>query len=336
MIRSFLIYQVVSILLLTGCSDPESGVTVNELRCENLSEPLGVGTTTPRFSWKNISERNGASQKAYQILVASDNNLLDEKNADLWNSGKVLSPTSVLVPYLGKGLTSRSLCFWKVRVWNENDKMSEWSNEAVFSIGLLDKSDWKAAYIGMPVNPGISISPQLRRTFTIPAKGDKVFLYINSLGYHEVFLNGEKVGDKVLTPAVSQFNKRSLVITYNISSLIRQGRNDIVLWIGQGWYSKGLPGVVTDGPVVKAQIEQLENGMWNTLLCTDASWLGRNSGYSTIGAWRPGRFGGERVDGSNILPDMSSESLDKTSWSPVYIAVIPDNEVTPQMTESNR
>lgn len=335
MLRSFLISQVIIIILLTGCSDHKSGMTINDLTCENLSEPLGIGTTTPRLSWKIKSGKNGTSQKACQILVASDNNLLDEKNADLWNSGKIVSSASILVPYQGKGLTSRSVCYWKVRVWDENNEMSEWSDPAGFSIGLLNKSEWEAVYIGLPVKAGNSISPQLRRTFSIPAKGEKIFLYVNSLGYHEVFLNGEKVGDKVLTPAVSQFNKRSYVITYDISSLIRQGRNDIVIWLGQGWYSKGLPGVAYEGPLVKAQIEQYKNGSWNTIICTDSLWTGRNSGYSNIGTWRPHQFGGERVDGSLILPDMSATSLDKTSWSPVFEADIPGHEVIPQMTESN-
>jgi alpha-L-rhamnosidase len=334
--RLFIISQVVIILLLTGCVVPESGITVNDLSCENLSQPSGIGTTAPRLSWKIRSGRNGTSQKAYHILAASDNKLLDEKNADLWNSGKILSPSGISVPYNGKGLTSRSICYWKVRVWDEKDKATEWSDAAYFSIGLLDKSDWQASYIGFTVKEGTSLSPQLRRTFNIPDKGDKIFLHVNSLGYHEVYLNGVKAGDNVLTPAVSQFNKRSLSITYDISSLIRQGRNDIVIWISQGWYSKGLPGVVNDGPLVKAQIEQYKGGQWNTIICTDSLWMGRNSGYYNTGTWRPGRFGGERVDGSMILPDLAGASLDNTSWSPVFTADIQGYEVSPQMTEPNK
>ncbi|MEI6050081.1 MAG: family 78 glycoside hydrolase catalytic domain [Bacteroidota bacterium] len=333
--RSLFISQAILLILLTGCSDHNSGITINDLRCENLADPLGIGTTTPRLSWKIKSGRNGTSRKACQILVASDTNLLDEKNADLWNSGKILSQASVFVPYQGKKLASRSLCYWKVRIWDENDQMSEWSATACFSIGLLNKPDWHGSYIGKQQKGLKSVSPQLRRTFSIRDKGEKTFLYVNSLGYHEVYLNGEKVGDKVLTPAVSQFNKRSLAITYDISSHIRQGRNDLVIWIGQGWYSKGLPGVVNDGPLVKAQVEQLSNGSWSTVICTDSSWTGRNSGYSYIGTWRSGNYGGERVDGSLLLPDMSGSSLDKTSWSPVLVAENPGYEVTPQITESN-
>ncbi|MCE5345335.1 MAG: glycoside hydrolase family 78 protein [Bacteroidales bacterium] len=335
-LRSFLTVQTAIILFIAGCSNFNSGITINELKCENLSDPAGIGTTIPRFSWKIKSEKNGTSQKAYQILVASSDKLLDEKNADLWNSGKLLSSVNVMVPYNGKKLTSRSVAYWKIRSWDENDKVSEWSSVSVFSIGLLSKTDWKAVYIGFSGNEADSASPQLKKTFNIPDKGDKTFLYVNSLGYHEVYLNGAKVGDKVLTPAVSQFNKRSQVITYDISSLIRKGRNDIVLWIGHGWYSNGLPGVVEGGPFVKAQIDQLIEGKWNTIIYTDSSWSGRNSGYCSNSSWRPNRFGGENVDGSLLLPDMAGETLDKTTWSPVFEANIPDHEVTPQMAELNK
>lgn len=333
--RSLFITPVILILLFTDCTGKKSEVIINDLRCENLTDPAGIGTTIPRFSWKIKSEKNGTSQKAYQILVASKTDLLDETNSDLWNSGKILSPASILVPYSGKELNSRSTGYWKIRSWDEKDKVSEWSCVSAFSVGLLNKSNWKAVYIGYPEKNDKSISPQLKKTFDIQAKGDKTFLYVNSLGYHEVYLNGEKAGNKVLTPAVVQYNKRSQIITYDISSLIKEGRNDIVLWIGQGWYSKGLPGVVDNGPFVRAQIDQLSGGKWNTIVYTDSSWEGRNSGYSTTGSWRAWAFKGERVDGSLLLPDLSAATLDKASWNRVFVANIPEHEVTPQMTESN-
>jgi len=334
--KSFIITQVIIILFITGCSDHKQGVSVYDLRCENLTDPLGIGTITPRLSWKIRTGKNGTSQKACQIIVASDSSLLDEMNADLWNSDKILSSSGILVPYAGKELNSRSVCYWKVRIWDETDGVTGWSESALFSVGLLGKSDWRADYIGFPSASSGKISPQLRKTFNITDKEEKVFMYVNSLGYHEIFLNGEKVGDKVLTPAVSQFDKRSHSITYDLSSLIREGRNDIVIWIGKGWYSTGLPGVKNDGPMVKAQIEQFKEGNWNTIIATDSLWIGRNSGYSDTGTWRSHQFGGERVDGSLLLPDMSGPTLDKTSWTPVSKAEDPGYEVTPQTTESNK
>ena len=76
----------------------------------------------------------------------------------------------------------------------------------------------------MPGKENSIVSPQLRKTFDVKNKGEKVFLHVNSLGYHEIFLNGEKVGNNILTPAVSQFNKRSYVITYDITGLVKGGK----------------------------------------------------------------------------------------------------------------
>ena len=232
-------------------------------------------------------------------------------------------------------LKSRSVCYWKVRIWDEHDRRSEWSSTALFSVGLLEKSDWKASYIGLPGKENNIVSPQLRKTFNIKNKGEKVFLHVNSLGYHEVFLNGEKVGDKVLTPAVSQFSKRSHVITYDITGLVTEGRNDIILWLGHGWYSKGLPGVVYDRPIVRAQAEELADGKWETIVCTDSTWSGRNSGYSCIGTWRSGDYGGEKVDARLLLTDLTASALDAASWTDVFTAEDTGYEASPQTTEMN-
>jgi alpha-L-rhamnosidase len=335
--RSFyLLLLTVSILIIRGCGDVSSELVINDLKCENLYQPDGINTSSPRVSWKIKSTINRTSQKAYQIIAASELKFLNENKADLWCSEKIISEESVLVPWAGKKLDSGSLCYWKVRVWNQDDEVSDWSKPSFFSIGLINKSDWQAYYIGFTTGSEFVVSPQLRKKFTVSNKKGHFFLHVNSLGYHEVWINGEKVGDHVLTPAVSQFNKRSLAITYDISPLIRKGRNDLVLWIGQGWYSKGLPGVANNGPLVKAQIERSIGTEREVILCTDSSWTGRASGYSTTGTWRPHQFGGELVDGELLLPDLSSESMDNETWAPVKTFLIPDHDVTPQMTEQNR
>jgi alpha-L-rhamnosidase len=332
---SFRIIIVAAIVFSAGCKNRLADVTIFDLRCENLTEPAGIGTTEPGLSWKIKSTLNGTSQKAYQLLIASNPDLLNEENADLWNSGKIMSSSSILVPYGGKVLKSRSVCYWKVKIWDENDRMSEWSLAAGFSVGLLEKSDWNASYIGLPGKENSTVSPQLRKTFDIKNKGDKVFLHVNSLGYHELFLNGEKVGNNVLTPAVSQFSKRSWVITYDITGLVKEGRNDVILWLGHGWYSKGLPGVAYDRPLVRVQAEQLNNGNWEKVVSTDSTWTGRNSGYSCIGTWRSGDYGGEKIDASLLLPDLTASSLDAVSWSSVFVAEDTGCDATPQTAEMN-
>jgi alpha-L-rhamnosidase len=322
--------------MLTSCTGSGSGTGIYDLTCENLQQPAGIATRLPRLSWKIRSVENGTFQSAYQIIAASDKDHLTEERADLWNSGKVSSGESILVTWRGKELRSGSPCYWRVRIWDQSGNKSVWSEPSFFSIGLLDDTDWDAEYIGFDAVQDAAISPQMRKTFNLEDIPDHLFIHVNSLGYHEVWVNGKKAGDHVLTPAVSQYNKRSLILTYDISSLVRKGSNDLIIWLGRGWYAPGLPGVVHDGPVVKAQLESTgKDNSRKIILVTDTTWIARASGYSTLGNWQPGRFGGELADGRILLHDLSSRSLNKEVWSAVKIVNIPDHAVTPQMTESN-
>ena len=331
------IFLIVVLMMITGacCTSPEY-LQVYDLRCENLTDPLGIDTTVPHFSWKLSFMRNGTKQNAYRILVATDSLLLEEGKTDLWDSGKIQSAASIMVPYGGKELKARSRAYWKIGVWDEKCRQPVWSSISSFSISLLALDDWTASYIGFPVEAGNPECPLLRKQFEINEIAEKIYLYVNSLGYHEVYLNDKKVGMDVLSPSVSQFDKRSQVVTYDVTPYIRLGRNDLMVWLGRGWYQSGLPGVVYEGPLVKAQLEGLTNGQWNTLLATDDTWTGRESGYAGIGNWRAWQFGGERVEAGKLLADFTASTLDAVPWSAVQKLNVPEHAVSPRMTEPNR
>jgi len=332
---SFVIACIAFAFLLSGYAG-QKNLQVYDLKCENLRNPLGIDKTSPRFSWKIRSDINGTEQKAFQVMVASNPSLLEKDQADLWDSGRTESSASILVPYQGKMLGSGVAACWKVRIWDETGNVSSWSPVSEFSIGLLNKEDWKSSYIGFPTSSNYSECPQLKKSFNLEKTGSRIFLYVNSLGYHEIYLNGQKVGDGILAPAVSQFDKRSWTITYDVSSLVKKGRNNLVLWLGSGWYTKGLPGVVSNGPLVKAQLERWAGNKREVILATDASWVGRKSSYTRHGDWRPHHFGGEIMDGSLVKTDLSVENTTGRSWAPVSVISVPDRDVSPQMVEQNR
>ena len=334
--KSTLVNTCVAFLFfLSGCAGKDN-LSVYDLKCENLTNPLGVDKTMPRLSWKVRSNKNGTEQKAFEVLVASDSTLLNNDKADLWNSSRIESSASILVSYQGKTLKSGLAAYWKVRVWDKDGNVSPWSQVAEFSIGLLIKDDWKALYIGFRTDSGYCECPQLKKSFDLTDTSDKFLLHVNSLGYHEVYLNGKKVGDGVLSPAVSQLNKRSWTITYDVSSMVQKGQNNLMLWLGSGWYTQGLFGLINNGPFVKAQMEKLSDNRREIILATGADWLSRKSSYSRHGDWRPHRFGGEIVDGMLAKTDLSMEDIPGRSWSPVSVVSVPDHEVTPQMVEQNR
>ncbi|MFX0135220.1 MAG: alpha-L-rhamnosidase, partial [Candidatus Hodarchaeota archaeon] len=120
------------------------------LRCEYLINPLGIDVVKPRLSWILESNKRNQKQTAYHILVAESEEILDGNKGNLWDSGKVISDQTAHIIYNGKELTSRMFCYWKVRVWDNNDNPSDWSKTAKWHIGLLEPNDWKASWIGAP------------------------------------------------------------------------------------------------------------------------------------------------------------------------------------------
>ena len=134
---------VLSATLLTAAP-----ARVVELRCEGLKDPLGIDFTVPRLSWIMESDTRGARQSAYQVLAASSAEKLKAGTGDLWDSGKVASDQSVLVPYAGRPLASHAECFWKVRIWDEAGRASGWSQPAHWTVGILQPDEWRAKWIG--------------------------------------------------------------------------------------------------------------------------------------------------------------------------------------------
>lgn len=121
------------------------------LKCEYRVNPEGIDTFTPRLFWKLDSTERGQMQSAWQILAASSEAKLAQDQGDLWDSGKVLSDNTIQVLYGGQLLDSFQKCWWKVRVWDQDDKMGAWSEAAFWSMGVLSEKDWAGAkWIGMP------------------------------------------------------------------------------------------------------------------------------------------------------------------------------------------
>jgi alpha-L-rhamnosidase len=326
-------FILISILFLTGCSTKYQPY-IFDLKCESLHNPTAIDKTTPRFSWKIKSPENETEQIAFQICVASDIEFLEEGKADFWDSGKMESASSIFVPYKGKKLGSGLAAVWKVRVWDNQGNVSQWSEPASFGIGLLSEDDWQAEYIAFNTDAGFGDCPQFFNSFNAEETNSKYLLHVNSLGYHEVYVNGRKAGSGVLTPAVSQFDKHSLINTYDISAYIKKGQNDLLIWLGSGWYTFGLPGVVNNGPVFRAQLEKVDGENRQIITATNNSWKGRISSYTRHGNWRPNQFGGEILNGVVAKNDLTINDPTR-EWNTVSVIDVPLHSVSPQMAELN-
>ncbi len=328
------LWLLLIIITLSGCRENYS-LYLFDLKTENLHNPLAIDAQTPRFSWKLSQTYNGNHQTAFQVLVASHPDLLTETTSDLWNSGRVESIEQVLVPYEGAPLMPGTLFYWKVRVWDAQGKASPWSEMAEAGIGLLSAVNWQARYIGMGEDGDYSDSPQMFTRFSLPDSPGRQLLHVNSLGYHEVYVNGIKVGRGVLTPAVSEFTRRSLINTYDLAPYTHPGVNTLMIWLGSGWYSYGLPGVEHNGTLLRAQLELVEGSNRQVLVATNSDWMVRRSSYRRHGTWRSNQFGGEIVDGAMQPFDLDFDSPEANVWTPAAEVFLPEKLATPQMAELN-
>jgi len=220
----------------------DKGIGVRELSCEYARNPLGIDTPQPRFSWILKSEKRGQMQSAYRILVASSADNLESDMGDKWDSGKLDSDQSVNVVYQGKPLASGEKCWWKVQIWDKDGQVSDCSETATFEMGLLNQSDWQGQWIEAAQN--IS-APLFRREFDITKKVRRARIYTSGLGWHELYINGKKVGNRVLDPATTYYNNdqpfefgsRVLYVTHDVTEYLHNGQNAIGVMLGNGWYS---------------------------------------------------------------------------------------------------
>jgi len=319
-----------------------SDVVPARLRCEYRENPLGIDAEKPRLSWViedrgQKTEVRGQKQTAYQVLVASSEELLKKDKGDLWDSGKVASDQSIQVEYQGKPLESRMVCHWKVRVWlavsklpgeggDRKGKASDWSKPALWTMGLLKPEDWQAKWIK---SAGNETSPRVRKEFTLAAAPERATAFVNVKGYYELYVNGKKVGDDVLSPAVSVYAKRSLYNTYDISKFLHAGTNCVGVWLGLGLSFKG---EIT--PVARVQLEMSVGGQ-RVVVGTDPTWTFMPSTHTEF-AWGWHGNGREHIDARRDIAGWSEAGCTAGKWLPVEEFAQPSGVATAQSCPPNR
>lgn len=312
-------------LLYLNNSFVSAQVQVNNLLCENRTNPTGLDIIKPRFSWQLESDKRNVMQAAYEIRVSDDSTFLSKENRLDWNSGKVLNDQSVHVPYLGKQLESGKKYYWQVRVWDNSGNASGWSKRSYWQMGLLDKSLWKANWIGVGYKEDTLLrpSPLFRKEFS-PTKNIKTATaYITSHGIYEAYINGNRVGDLYLTPGWTSYNKRMQYQVYDVTPLLKPGENAIGVSLGSGWYRgylawEGKKDIYGKDLALLLQLEIQYTDGTNEIIVTDQTWK------SATGPVKSSElYNGEAYDARDEKPGWATPGYDDKNWVGVTTQNIP-------------
>jgi hypothetical protein len=300
---------------------PAGNLTPTQLRCEYLVDPLAIDAARPRLSWVLESAARAQKQTAYQIRVASTAESLAQGKADLWDSGEVDSSEQNQIEYLGPPLESHREYHWTVRVWDKDRNPSDWSAPARWTAGIVKPEDWKATWITAP--EGVAEAPDqsgplplFRRDFQLAKPVRRALLYACGLGFQELHLNGERVGDAVYEPGWAQYRKTCLYTAADVTKQLREKDNTLGAMLGNGMYN--VPGgryvkfKGTFGPpklIAQLHIDYADGSTED--IGTDDSWRAAQGPivFSCM-------YGGEDYDAREEKPGWDAPGFDASAWKP--------------------
>ena len=343
LVRRLLPISAAVSFLLVPLEAQVSSIRPASLRSEYRVNPLGIDVSQPRLSWMLAAadpRARGLRQGAYRVLVASSEENLRAGKGDLWDSGKVGSDQSAHVAYAGRPLGSAQRAYWRVQVWDQAGKRSEWSETALWSMGLLDPGDWKGKWIGLDEKQSASTefrtlpARMLRQEFEVKGKLKRATAYVSGLGLYELYLNGARAGDHVLSPGLTEYTKRVLYVTFDVTKQVAAGRNAIGLILGNGRYyaprvKVPIPMRTFGYPKAILQLElEYEDGSKATI-ATDETWK-----LTTGGPIRANNeFDGEEYDARMELPRWARVGFDDKAWGAAQVVSAPGGALAAQMAE---
>ena len=222
-----------------------AAIEPNRLQCEYMQNPLGIDTRSPRFGWNFSSSDRDQMQSAFELIVSERIQDIQQGKGTAWSTGKVNSSQSVQVEYKGSALRSFTKYYWSVRIYDQSGKASSWSEVNWFEMAMLDQKDWTASWIWDGREAATRIEdryksdpmPLFRKSFKTSRPIANARLYVSGLGYYEVYLNGNKVGDHVLDPGWTAYGKQVLYSTFDISKQLKRGDNIAGIMLGSGWWN---------------------------------------------------------------------------------------------------
>jgi alpha-L-rhamnosidase len=335
--------QLITIVFfLFGVQAVHAQVTVSNLRCEMLVNPLSIAGVHPRLSWELSGKERGIQQQAYEILVASDPAKLAANEGDLWQSGKVDADASVYITYNGKLFQSGATCYWKVRVWT-NKGATAWSTIAYWGTGLRYYKDWEGRWIGFDRSFSWDGDPKsgrlsaryFRKEFAVAKQVKSATAYIMGLGLYELSIDGQKIGEDVLAPGPTDYTQNIKYNTLDVTAQLKQGKHAIGVVLGNGRFfamRQGKPyKIKTFGfPKLLMNLVITYTDGSSITIKTDESWKGTADGPIRAN----NEYDGEEYDAQKELTGWDQPGFDEQKWLPAEYVQEPGGTYEAQVNEN--
>lgn len=319
-------------------------VVVSDLQCDGLFNPVGSDNPNPKFSWKLQSAERNYTQKAYRIIVASSKEKLNSKDADLWNSGRIVSAQSLFINYTGKKLSSNNKYYWKVFIWGNKDRDSAESKTSYWITGLMNEDEWKAKWIGLdssfswdnPTNFHSKLSARyFRKQFSAKSNIKKATAHLVGLGLYELYVNGNRIGNQVLAPTATDYTKTVYYNTFDFTTVLVGNDNTIGIVLGNGRFFSMRPGkagvwkedIPTSTnfgyPKLLFQLEIEYEDETKEMIISDSTWK-----VTADGPIRSNNeYDGETYDAAKEMKGWAVNSFDDMKWLSVDMTIAPGGKV---------
>jgi alpha-L-rhamnosidase len=321
--------------LFLACSKQDNTVAT-QLRCQDKIQPEGVEQAL--LSWKIESKAQAVEQTAWEIEIASSEKKLTKGDADTWKSGKQISGQQLGIEPSGVDFKSSEIYWWRVRIWDESDKVSAWSKPAFFSLAPKSEELSSAKWITAEWDV-LSSMPCFRKVFDVSKTGTKpvhALIYLSGLGCSDLYFNGKPVDEtRILDPAQTNYEQYALFSTFDVTTLLEEKENCIGVMLGDGWYNQGIVwgrGFSYGKPILFLQMEIKYADGSRQVIGTDESWL-----WTEGPILRSNIYAGEVYDANKTVKDWAKAGENNREWKKAVLAegIIPQ-KLRPQMIEPIR